>query len=380
MRVGAAARDVWEGWRGHPGRLAPVLAALLGGMVSLMLLWAALGALRAEADRLESGLGADGFLVEATGRGAGWSAEQAEMLARALDGAGVLCAITDEWAENGGFPVYGVAGDLAGARAEWQWEGRAPDALDVHGGGGGGCWLERGAAERQGLAAGDVVVVGGRGMAVAGLYETGGGWVPGLAADAVFVPAGTGARFRRLVARATGPGGVGAATARLREALAGPFERPMDEDGREAECLWLTPDVVLGEVRHWQRTVQWGGGLAAGLALGLAAVTLACIQLLGVRERRTEIGLRRALGATRGEVAGLFFLESVGLAVVAALVAGAGLLALRGWLAEVLPVPLRFTAGTWAGPLAIAVALVGVCSALPAHAAAGVEPAAGVRE
>ena len=163
-------------------------------------------------------------------------------------------------------------------------------------------------------------------------------------------------------------------------AIAGPFERPMDEDGREAECLWLTPDVVLGEVRHWQRTVRWGGGLAAGLALGLAAVTLACIQLLGVRERRTEIGLRRALGATRGEVAGLFFLESVGLALIAALVAGAALLLLRGWLAEVLPFPLRFTAGTWVGPLAIAIALVGVCSALPAHAAAGIEPAAGVRE
>ena len=201
-----------------------------------------------------------------------------------------------------------------------------------------------------------------------------------LAADAVFVPAESGARFRRLVVRATGQGGVGAAASRLRDAVAGPFECPLDEDGREAECLWLTPDVVLGEVRHWQRTVRWGGGLAAGLALGLAAVTLACIQLLGVRERRTEIGLRRALGATRGEVAGLFFLESVGLAVIAALVAGAALLLLRGWLADVLPFPLRFTAGTWVGPLAIAIALVGVCSALPAHAAAGIEPAAGVRE
>ncbi len=360
--------------------MAPVLAALLGGMVSLMLLWAALAALRAEADRLEAGLGADGFLVEATGRGAGWSAEQVGILAQALDGTGIMCAITDEYEGIEGFPVYGVAGDLAGARAEWRWEGRAPDALDIHGGGGSVCWLEKGAAARHGLAAGDVVIVGGRGMPVAGLYETGGGWVPGLAADAVFVPAEAGARFRRLVTRAIGPGGVGAASARLREALAGPFECPLDEDGREAECLWLTPDVVLGEVHHWQRTVRWGGGLAAGLALGLAAVTLACIQLLGVRERRTEIGLRRALGATRGEVAGLFFLESVGLAVIAALVAGVALLLLRGWLAEVLPFPLRFTAGTWAGPLAIAVGLVGACSALPAHAAAGVEPAAGVRE
>ncbi len=54
-------------------------------------------------------------------------------------------------------------------------------------------------------------------------------------------------------------------------------------------------------------------GLAA-VALGVAALGIANVMLMTVLERRPEIGLRRALGATRGAIAGQFFGEALLLA------------------------------------------------------------------
>ena len=377
MSARGLAQDIFEGWRGHPGRLVPVVVALLGGMAALMLLWAALSALGEQADRLASGLGADGLMAEVSGDGAGWSAEQVEGVRERLAGRGVVCAMTE--VRRG---IAGVEPTFGDVRDDWRWTGRAPDAADASS----VCWLEVGAAARWGFGVGDVVVLDGQPCAVAGLYDTCGGWIPGVPADVAFVPMDQFSRgaelpsARRLLVRAAEGRSIEEVERRLREALDSPWARTWTADGLEASVVVLTPEMLLREVHAWQRLVRWVGGLAAALALGLAAVTLACIQLLGVRERRAEIGLRRALGATRGEVAALFFAESMGLAFVAAIAAAVLLHLLAPWLADWMPVPLKFTVWTWVGPLGVAVALVGLCSALPAHAAAGVEPAIGVRE
>jgi putative ABC transport system permease protein len=107
------------------------------------------------------------------------------------------------------------------------------------------------------------------------------------------------------------------------------------------------------------------------------------VMLVAVRERTREIGLRKALGATRRSVVRQFFLETV---IVVFLSGGLGLAvayAVCG-LVNLLPMPQFFTGliPTWqSGVLAIALlGMVAVVSALyPASRAAAVDPIEALR-
>lgn len=56
--------------------------------------------------------------------------------------------------------------------------------------------------------------------------------------------------------------------------------------------------------------------LLGGLSLVVGAIGIANITLVGVMERISEIGLRRAIGATRGHIAAQFLLESATMGVI----------------------------------------------------------------
>jgi putative ABC transport system permease protein len=114
-------------------------------------------------------------------------------------------------------------------------------------------------------------------------------------------------------------------------------------------------------------------GLGA-VALLVGAVGVANIMVISVLERRSEIGLRRALGATKGHIRIQFLSEAILLALAggaAGIILGAAATAIyahaKGW-ATVIP------AQAWAGGLAAAVLIGALAGLLPALKAARLSP------
>jgi len=127
-------------------------------------------------------------------------------------------------------------------------------------------------------------------------------------------------------------------------------------------------------------------GALNGLFLGLGAVSLlvgavgvANIMIISVLERRSEIGLRRALGATKGHIRVQFLSEAILLALLGGAVGvAAGALATtiyahtKHW-ATVVPTI------AWVGGLGAAFAIGAVAGLLPAIRAARLSPTDALR-
>ncbi|MBE1490790.1 ABC transporter permease [Plantactinospora soyae] len=137
------------------------------------------------------------------------------------------------------------------------------------------------------------------------------------------------------------------------------------------------------EVLTAQLAVKEAG---AGLFLGLSAIALlvgaigiANVMVISVLERRTEIGLRRALGATRGHVAAQFLTEALVLSTLgggAGIAVGTGVTTAisvhQGWIVLIPP-------GALWGATAVSVAAGMIAGLYPALRAANVPPTDALR-
>jgi putative ABC transport system permease protein len=166
----------------------------------------------------------------------------------------------------------------------------------------------------------------------------------------------------------------------LRRALA--QAHGFDPRDEEAASIW---DTVENAKAFHKMTdgMKYFLGAVGITSLFLGGIGVMNVMLVAVRERTREIGVRKAVGATRRAILGQFFAESM---IVVFLSGGAGLGI--GWgvcaLVNLLPMP-QFFAGllpTWEASL-LSFALLGtiaVLSALyPASRAAAVDPIEALR-
>jgi putative ABC transport system permease protein len=157
-------------------------------------------------------------------------------------------------------------------------------------------------------------------------------------------------------------------------------ERVREEVGRNAnpenpnEVQVSRPSDALEAQQAADQTFQ---GLLLGLggvALLVGGVGVANTMVISVLERRGEIGLRRALGATRRDIRGQFLVEAMTLSalggvfgVLLGALATGGYATLRGW-----PVSLPWWAG--AGAVVATVLIGAVAGIVPALRAASQHP------
>ena len=226
---------------------------------------------------------------------------------------------------------------------------------------------------------GERIRVFGRLCAVVGVLES----VPPLAVgrqlvpdESVFMPI--------MAAMRAGAGGIREAVAKVRagvepEVAQREVEAYFDRIRPELRVSVATASQLLARMRSQGQLFTLLLGTVASISLIVGGVGVMNVMLLSVRERRGEIGLRRAIGARQGDVRQQFVIESAALALsggalgVALGVAVAwGIARFAGW---------PFSVSTAAIMVGVVVAgAVGVFFGLyPAYRASGLDPIEALR-
>jgi len=147
-----------------------------------------------------------------------------------------------------------------------------------------------------------------------------------------------------------------------------------------AKGQWTKMQEVIDKVASPRRFVVVLLGGFAVFAVVLAALGIYALISYGVAQRRQEIGIRIALGASAHDVRGAIMRNTLRLALAGMLVGVAGALVVVPTMSGLLfgvtwSDPLSF-----AGALAILLLVAATAGLLPAHRASGVDPSIALRD
>jgi putative ABC transport system permease protein len=142
--------------------------------------------------------------------------------------------------------------------------------------------------------------------------------------------------------------------------------------------VWNNIEDILEQQKTLRATAR---GLAAvgAIALLVGGIGIANIMIASVTERTSEIGLRRAIGATQAEIMTQFMLEAILLSVVAG---GAAIITVHGLtsiVADRLNLPYQFNLQTAAIAISSALLVGGGASFGPALRASHLDPVKALR-
>jgi ABC-type antimicrobial peptide transport system permease subunit len=140
-----------------------------------------------------------------------------------------------------------------------------------------------------------------------------------------------------------------------------------------------TLDAVMGRAVARPRLLAWLLGVFGAMGLTLGALGIFGVLAFAVSQRRREIGVRMALGASPRSVLRLILAQGMLLAVVGVVTGVAGAALLTRWMESVLFGIEPSDPWTFAQVITVLLAAAALASWLPAHRALAIDPVSALR-
>ncbi|OGV58683.1 MAG: hypothetical protein A2283_02600 [Lentisphaerae bacterium RIFOXYA12_FULL_48_11] len=390
--------DIWDGIRFQPGRTALSFFAIGIGMISLTVLLAVLGGLRERSRTLIREMGAHVFaIMPESSTTPSLTNEIVESHASLLAANFPECRIsamrrfkTEIPGIDGSVQIVASDENMMDVRQWYLVKGRFIDTRDIN-------KFERNAiittrmSYYRGWDIGQVVSIKNEPFTIVGIvspgtetiepegsnssFSTGDKtilvplstaklWLSPTQSDyfnldAIFIRVSETANFRRTFSS-------------IQRVLSGPYSKA-------ERFTWITPEVLLSGVKRMQAAIGFTVGSVAFLCIVLGGTTLMSLMVANVRDRITEIGLRRSLGATPYDIAILFILEACIVTASASLTGTMITHLLLLLIKQYLPAPIHLDMWTFCLPFAVSLLLGILFSYGPARMAAAISPSEALR-